>query len=101
MFGVLPGHAQLISGVKIGIINVFIEDVEHKYFIFGGVADVKATEVNIITEFAVNLNKCNKSDILKIISDFESELSQLSVDNLEAEIIKAQITKYEALINYL
>lgn len=101
MFGVLSGHAQLISGIKIGVINVFIGAIAKKYFVFGGVADVKATEVNIVTEFAVELGEFSKSDAMKVISDFKVELSELPVDDLESDLIKAKITKYEALIDYL
>jgi F-type H+-transporting ATPase subunit epsilon len=101
MFGVLPGHAPLISGIKIGVINVFIGAEEKKYFIFGGVADVKGEEINIVTEFAMDLSEINKSSASKIISEFKAELSELPIDSLEVDIIKAKITKYEALIGYL
>ena len=53
-FGVLPGHAPLISTVRPGVIDVYASraEVSSRIFIAGGFAEVTATSLSVLAEQA-------------------------------------------------
>lgn len=101
VFGVLPGHAKLISSIKVGLVSVFVEGIEKKFFIYGGIAEVNNLEVNIVSEFAVNLEDKNKSDLIDKISNLKTELESCPKDSLKAKILEDSIMKYNSLLNFV
>jgi len=53
-FGVLPGHARLISTVRPGVISVFQNGkVTDRIFVEGGFAEVTATGCTVLAEHAL------------------------------------------------
>jgi F-type H+-transporting ATPase subunit epsilon len=64
VFGVLPGHCKLISNINTGIVSVFLAGQEEKYFVFSGVAQVKGEELNILSEFALLVDRETKEEAL-------------------------------------
>ena len=61
VLGVLPGHVKLISKIAIGCVSVFLREQEKKFFIYEGIAQITPLEVNIVSEFAVDLEGQNKT----------------------------------------
>jgi F-type H+-transporting ATPase subunit epsilon len=101
VFGVLPGHAKLTASIDIGIITLFSREKEMKYFIHGGVAQVTGSELNIISEFVVNLEAEKSTSVRNKITDLEISLSDVGVDSIEADIISDNIKKYKSLLNFI
>ncbi len=101
VFGVLPGHAKLTSTIDIGVISLFIDGIEKKYYIHGGVAQVTGQEVNIITEYAASIQESNKTTIANEITDLEDEILSEEDDSIEAEIVLDKIEKHKSLIKFL
>ena len=101
MFGVLPGHTKFISSIDIGIVSVFFEDNKTNYFVYGGVAKINGKELNILTEFATNISKENKTNVMDNISLLKSNVLDVKKSSPEAEIINDKIEKYEALLKFL
>jgi F-type H+-transporting ATPase subunit epsilon len=101
VFGVLPGHAKLTSSIDIGIITLFSREKEIKYFIHGGVAQVTGSELNIISEFAVNLEAERSTSVRNKITNLEISLSDVEADSIEADIISDNIKKYKSLLNFI
>ena len=101
VFGVLPGHVKLISTVAIGSISVFLDDQEKKFFIYGGVARVTPTDVDIVSEFVVSLDGQKKSDVLSKLAILKLELDSLEKNSLDANILNATITKYDSLLSFV
>ncbi len=50
--GILPGHAPISTVLGDGILRVFNDGVEKKLAIFGGIADIGDTTVNILSTIA-------------------------------------------------
>ena len=73
VFGVLPGHAKLIAKIAIGCISVFLGGQEKKFFIYEGIAQITLLEVNIVSEFVMDLERQYKNEIL-------NKLSQMILD---------------------
>ncbi len=55
-FGVLPGHAPMLSGLRPGTIDIFEGDkVVDRVFVEGGIAEVTGSRCTILAEQAVNV----------------------------------------------
>jgi F-type H+-transporting ATPase subunit epsilon len=62
-FGVLPGHAPLISLVRPGIINIHQGGkVETQIFVAGGFAEVTQTRCTVLAEEALPVDDINRGD---------------------------------------
>lgn len=101
VFGVLPGHVKLTSSIKIGVVSIFNNESEKKYYIHGGVVQITGDEVNIITEYAVGTHESNKTTIINEISNLKEELSSEEIDSIESDIILDKIEKHKSLIKFL
>ena len=101
VFGVLHGHSKIISSVKNGIVSLFVNDTEKKYYVHGGVAQVDGVETNIVTEYAASIEGSNKTSVTNEIIGFEEELSAQEEGSVEASIILDRIEKRKELIKFL
>jgi len=105
VFGVLRGHCKLISNINTGIVSVFLggreEKSEEKYFVFSGVAQVNGEELNILSEFAVLLDKETKTEALDQVTFLESILPDHQPGSLQADIILDKLEKYKSLLKFL
>lgn len=101
MFGVLPEHAPLISNVDFGVVTVFNRDTKKNYFVYGGIAEVNHSGVNIISEFAVDLASHSASSIKADISGLEKDLVKVESDSVEAFDISSKIKQYQSLLKFL
>lgn len=101
MFCVLPGHCKLISNINTGIISVFLNGVEQKYFIFNGVAQVTGEELNILSEFGVVLEEETKTDVMNQITLLENSLLDQQQGSLQADIILDKLEKRQELLKFL
>lgn len=100
-FGVLPGHMNLLSLIRPGIINVKTDgEAGKRFFVTGGYADVSATGTIIL------------SDTIEDLSSITPAAAQTSLDEAQAaleiaatEAEKAAATKRfvnaQALVNAL
>ncbi|NRB10828.1 MAG: ATP synthase F1 subunit epsilon [Rickettsiaceae bacterium] len=101
VFGVMPGHTRLIANLKPGVVKVMVEQNEKQYFIFAGVAEITGTEINIITEFAINLSETTKTVVMDNINDLETELKGEEPESVEASVINAKISQYKSLLEFI
>lgn len=101
VFSVLAGHSKLIANLNIGIISVSEKKGEGKYFVSGGIAQVEGGELNIVSEFAVNLTDFDQIKVAGYIEGLENELRTVEQDSLQAEIIRDKLEKYKSLRQFL
>ncbi|MDP4709164.1 MAG: ATP synthase F1 subunit epsilon [Rickettsiaceae bacterium] len=101
VFGVLPGHAKFASSIDVGVITLFSREETIKYFIYGGVAQITGSELNILSEFAIDLAKENTASVRKKITDLKNNLSEVPADSIEADITSDNIEKYQSLLNFI
>jgi F-type H+-transporting ATPase subunit epsilon len=101
VFGVLPGHCKLISNINTGIVSVFLAGQEEKYFVFSGVAQVKGEELNILSEFALLVDRETKEEALDQVTLLKNSLLEQQPESLQANIILNTLEKYQALLKFL
>ncbi|MDG1436721.1 MAG: ATP synthase F1 subunit epsilon [Rickettsiaceae bacterium] len=100
-FSVLPDHMKLVSSINSGIITLVNKGTKIKYFVRGGVSQVTGDTLNIITQFAVDLEYETPKSVKTIIKNMENNLSALDKESVEADIILHEIEKYEELLKFI
>jgi len=87
-FGVLPGHALFLSGVRPGTIEVYNgETISDRIFVAGGFAEVTGERCTVLAEEAVNLAEVERVSVEARISDNEQAISVANPDE--------NVTEYE------
>ena len=65
-FGVLPGHALLISTVRPGVIDVYSDEqtrISERIFVSGGFAEVTPERCTVLADEALPLSSLNRADL--------------------------------------
>ena len=80
-FGVLPGHALFLSGVRPGVIEIYDGDkISDRIFVAGGFAEVTRKRCTVLAEEAVNLAEVERTTVEARIRDNEQAISIASPD---------------------
>ena len=89
-FGVLPGHARLISTVRPGVISVFENGkVTDRIFVEGGFAEVTGTGCTVLAEHAVPVSELDRDRALQAIQDAREDIEDAKDDEAMKEANKA------------
>jgi F-type H+-transporting ATPase subunit epsilon len=102
-FGVLPGHAPLVSSVRPGVIAVFEgSQVKQRIFVAGGFAEVTAERCTVLAEQAVMVGDIDRAAVEGDIRAAREDLADAKDDaargKLESRINVAE-AKLAALDN--
>ena len=80
-FGVLPGHALLLSTVRPGIIEIFENDrPKERFFVGGGFAEVTPERCTILSTESVNLDDIDESTARQRLDTAERDLNEAASD---------------------
>lgn len=105
-FGVLPGHAPLISEVRPGVIAVFDDGkVDERIFVAGGFAEVTGERCTVLAEQAMPIAELDRSlaesdlkdareDLVDAKNDHERALAEAAIAVAEAKIAALETTVY-------
>ena len=96
-FGVLPGHAPVVSSIRPGLLEIHENDNVEKFFVTGGFVEVLKNKVSIL---ANEISKIDEIDIVAVeneIKDFKEKLSQTE-EEIAKSLIELEIYKLESKI---
>jgi F-type H+-transporting ATPase subunit epsilon len=80
-FGVLPGHAPMISAVRTGVISIWRDGtVDRRIFVAGGFAEVTPERCTVLADEAVALETADRGAAQERISDAEDDLAHADTD---------------------
>jgi F-type H+-transporting ATPase subunit epsilon len=80
-FGVLAGHAPVISTLRIGTIDVWDAGaIKDRIFVAGGFAEASAARVTVLADEAVRLTDIDKTAVAKEIETLRAKLGASSDD---------------------
>lgn len=80
-FGVLIGHASLISSLRPGVINTYTgKQVEKRIFVAGGFAEVTGERCTVLAEEAMPVEDIDLADVEKRIVSAKEALSAADND---------------------
>ena len=89
-FGVLPGHALLLSTVRPGIIEIFENDKpKERFFVGGGFAEVTPERCTVLSTESVNLNDIDESAARQRLDTAERDLNEATSDSDREKCEKA------------
>ncbi len=75
-FGVLPNHAPLISSIRPGTINVYVDGaVAERIFIAGGFAEVTPERCTVLADEAINLPALDRAAVEAELREAEAALA--------------------------
>ena len=98
-FGVLPGHAPLISTVRPGVIDVYASraEVSSRIFVAGGFAEVTPDRCTVLAEQAVAVGDIDRSKVESDLKDAREDLADAEKDE-ERTDAQRRIAIAEALL---
>jgi len=89
-FGVLPGHALLLSTVRPGIIEIHENDKpKERFFVGGGFAEVTPERCTVLSTESVNLAEIDESAARARLDTAERDLSDAASDGEREKAEKA------------
>ena len=97
-FGVLPGHAPMISNVRSGVISIYNDRaIEARVFVAGGFAEVSDSRLTVLTEEAVALDEIKRADADARLGEAREGVGDAADDRARANAEK-QLAIAEALV---
>lgn len=92
-FGVLPGHASLVSLLQVGVVDIENLDGTHDAVaIDWGYAKIDEDKISILVDGAVYVSGNSESDIAKSIENAKTLVKKMQDNN---GILAAALTKIE------
>ena len=81
--GILKDHIPIISFLKPGLIKIFSETGEEKYYIEDGIAEFKNNSLSVLTSSIFNIKDFDKSKINELLKEAEesSKSNEISDQN--------------------
>jgi F-type H+-transporting ATPase subunit epsilon len=97
-FGVLPGHAPLISTVRPGVISTYEDGrVASRIFVAGGFAEVTAARCTVLADEAVELDGADRAAVEARLRAAREDLADADND-AERAAAEAEIAVAEAFL---
>ena len=91
-FGVLPGHASLLTLLRTGVIDIEKSDGKHDLVaISSGYAEVDESSVTILADGAVYVGGDGESEIANSLKKIEDLLDSIKSDPFVAESVLARV----------
>lgn len=92
-FGVLRGHAALLSSVDIGELNYTKENKKIFYALNTGYAEVTADKVTVLVETAERSDLIDKERAKRAKDNAEAKLAKMSKDDVEFETMRIALAR--------
>jgi F-type H+-transporting ATPase subunit epsilon len=81
-FGVLAGHAPMITTVRPGVIDIFEGDrIVDRIFVAGGFAEVTETRCTVLAEQATNLSELDRAAVEQEVKDTGEDVDDAKTDS--------------------
>jgi F-type H+-transporting ATPase subunit epsilon len=98
-FGVLRGHASLLSSVDVGELNFTKEGKKTYYAVSTGYAEVTSSKVTILVETAERSDVIDKDRARRAKEIAEAKLAKTSKEDPEYDAAKAAMVKATTRLN--
>jgi F-type H+-transporting ATPase subunit epsilon len=96
-FGVLPGHAPLISTLRPGTIDIYeARAVTERIFVVGGIAEVTKERCTVLADEAIPPDALDRAALDRELTEIEGNLP-----SLREQVARAQGTERERLLTEL
>ena len=89
--GILKDHIPIISFLKPGIIRVFSESEEQKFYVEDGIVEFKDNTLSVLTSSIFDLKNADKNFVSESISSAEAELSKDDIDDQKRFLLNHKV----------
>jgi F-type H+-transporting ATPase subunit epsilon len=79
-FGVLAGHAPLVSTLRPGILTIFANGQRQRIAVFGGFAEVSPSGLTVLADSAAAVEDIDNAVVAGEIKDTEEDLADATDD---------------------
>lgn len=90
-FGVLKGHASLVSSLKAGVIDIQKDDKHELIAIDSGYAEVNEFKITVLAKGAVAINAGGDSEVAKNLAQAKELIKSMSSDSTALAVTFANI----------
>jgi F-type H+-transporting ATPase subunit epsilon len=98
-FGVLRGHASLLSSIETGELSFIRDDKRTRYAVSTGYAEVTSGRVTVLVETAERSDMIDKERAKRAREIAETKINKLSKEDDEREAAKAALAKANVRLN--
>ncbi len=97
-FGVLPGHAPMMSTIRMGVIATYEGgNIDKRIFVAGGFAEVTQERCTVLAEEAVALDAIDRTEADERVTDARQAMTS-AIDDAERETAEARLVIAEGLL---
>ena len=97
-FGVLAGHAPLISSLRPGVIEIDgADDAENRIYVGGGFAEIVGGRLTVLAEEAVPVSQLDRGALEQRIRNAEEDLEDAKDDAARAKV-QAQLDHLRSML---
>jgi len=98
-FGVLKGHASLLSSIDVGELNFTKEGKKSFFAVSSGYVEVTGTKVTVLIETAERSDMIDKARAQRAKENAEAKLSKITKEDEEFEYIRAALYRAITRLN--
>jgi F-type H+-transporting ATPase subunit epsilon len=85
-FGVLAGHAPVISAMRPGILTITAGGAQQKIIVLGGLAEVSENTLTVLADVATSIEELDRAKFAETISGMEEGLKEKHGSELDQAI---------------
>jgi F-type H+-transporting ATPase subunit epsilon len=85
-FGVLAGHAPVVSAIRPGILTVTSGVSKQKIIVLGGLAEVSEKGLTVLADVATSLDELDRAKFAATIDEMQQKLTEKEGSELDREI---------------
>ena len=95
-FGVLAGHAPMVTTLRPGILVVYRDDGELRVVVNGGFAEVSPTTLTVLADMAVPQDEFDPTVLDGVIKDTEGDIAK-ATDGWRRDKLSHKVDQLKAL----
>ena len=99
-FGVLAGHAPMVTTLRPGVLTVFSGGNEQKIVVLGGFAEVSAKGLTVLADTADSLADFDRTVLATRIGDMEQQIAKMEPGNALDKLI-TRLDHYKSVDRHL
>ena len=89
--GILKDHISIISFLKPGIIKIYSNSDEERYYVEDGIIEFKNNNLSVLTSYIFNLKEIEKNKIQELLKIAEEEISKSEINDQSRFLIDQKI----------
>ncbi len=95
--GILKDHIPIISFLKPGIISIYNQSGEEKYYVEDGIIEFKNNNLSILTSSIFNLKDLDQNKIRDLLKNAEDEINKTEMNDQARYLIDQKIDVLNSL----